>query len=346
LSPLLANIYLHQFDLWWWEKFGKLSIYEKTKRRKARIGNCILTRYADDFLLLCNGPKAEAEKIREEARQMLWDELRLELSLEKTHITHVTEGFDFLGFHLEWKLPRNQNPWLRVTPSQKSIERLKRTIKTQTRRNTFYQSPLEKVRSLNRVMRGWNQYYEYANATQDASKLTFWANDRLFLWLKKRHKKGARWVLQHYRRREKKGSNSRVNLGVQDEKGQMVFLYQMTDLHRHSYYARNHPNPYLAETDTASLYDNAFPQYWEGTTTPEQAIWAEVRLTVLQRDEYRCVICDSSSHLHVHHIHPRRKGGTDQMDNLLTLCERCHAKTPSWGRPKGTSGSTQSRRAG
>jgi RNA-directed DNA polymerase len=144
LSPLLANIYLHQFDLWWWEKYGKLSLYEKAKRRKAGIGNCILTRYADDFILLCNGPKAEAGKIREEARQMLWDKLRLELSLEKTHITHVTDGFDFLGYHLEWKLPQNRKPWLRVTPSQKSIERFKRTIKEQTRRNTLYQSPLEK----------------------------------------------------------------------------------------------------------------------------------------------------------------------------------------------------------
>ena len=94
-----------------------------------------------------------------------------------------------MGYHLEWKLPQEQKPWLRVTPSHKSIEQFKRTLKEQTRRNTFYQSPLEKVRSLNRVMRGWNQYYEHVNATQDANKLTFWANDRLFLWLKKRHKK-------------------------------------------------------------------------------------------------------------------------------------------------------------
>jgi RNA-directed DNA polymerase len=346
LSPLLANIYLHQFDLWWWEKYGKLSLYEKAKRRKAGIGNCILTRYADDFILLCNGPKAEAEKIREEARQMLWDKLRLELSLEKTHITHVTDGFDFLGYHLEWKLPQNRKPWLRVTPSQKSIERFKRTIKEQTRRNTLYQSPLEKVNGLNRVMRGWNQYYEYANATKDANKLTYWANDRLFLWLRKRHKKGARWVIQHYRQREKKGSYNRWSLGIKDEKGQLVFMYHMTDLHRRIYYARIHPNPYLAEIDTNTTPDDAFPLYWEGKTTLEKAAWAEIRLAVMQRDGYKCVECGTSSQLQIHHIRPRKKGGTIQMDNLQTLCKSCHAKTPSWGRPKGTSGSTQSRRAG
>jgi group II intron reverse transcriptase/maturase len=346
LSPLLANIYLHQFDLWWWEKYGKLSPYEKAKRRRAGIGNCILTRYADDFILLCNGPKAEAERIREEARQMLWDSLRLELSLEKTQITHATEGFDFLGYHLEWKLPRNRKPWLRVTPSQKSIERFKRTIKEQTRRSTFYQAPLEKIRSLNQVMRGWNQYYEYANATQDASKLTFWANDRLFLWLKKRHKKGARWVIQHYRLREKEGAHNRWNLGVKDENGQTVFLYQMTDLHRRIYYARKHPHPYLTGAEPNTFPDTVFPLYWEGTTTPEKAAWAEARLAALQRDGYHCVKCGSPNHLHVHHIRPRKKGGTTQIDNLQTLCKDCHAQTPSWGRPKGTTGSTQSRRAG
>jgi group II intron reverse transcriptase/maturase len=346
LSPLLANIYLHQFDLWWWKKYGKLTLYEKAKRRRTGIGNCLLTRYADDFILLCNGSKAEAEKIREEAKQILWDKLQLELSLEKTHITHVTDGFDFLGYHLEWKLPKDQKPWLRVTPTQKSIERFKRTIKEQTRRSTLYQSPLEKVLGLNRVIRGWNQYYEYVNATQDAGKLTFWANDRLFLWLKKRHKKGARWVIQHYRQREKKGSSNRWNLGVKDESGQMVFLYQMTDLHRKIYYARKHPHPYLIETENDTFPDDAFPLYWEGKTTPEKAAWAEMRLAVLQRDGYHCMECGNSNHLHVHHIRPRRKGGAPQTDNLKTLCKDCHAKTPSWGRPKGTTGSTQSWRAG
>jgi len=346
LSPLLANIYLHQFDLWWWEKYGKLSSYQKTKRRKAGVGNCILTRYADDFILLCNGTKAEAEKIREEARQMLWEKLQLKLSLEKTHITHVTDGFDFLGYHLEWKLPHEQKPWLRVTPNQKSINRFKRTLKEQTRRNTFYQSPLEKVRGLNRVMQGWNQYYEYVNATQDASKLTFWANTRLFLWLKKRHKKGARWVVQHYRQREKKGAYNRWNLGVQDEAGQTVFLYQMSDLHRRIYYAHKHPHPYVTEPETNTFPDTAFPLYWEGRTTPEKADWVGIRLVIFQRDGYRCVKCGNFHHLHVHHIRSRKKGGTTQMDNLQTLCQECHAKTPSWGRPKGTSGSTQSRRAG
>ena len=79
-------------------------------------------------MLLCNGPHAEAERLREEARQVLWDQLQLELSVEKTHITHVTDGFDFLGFHLQWKLPQ---AWQALAASDaratKSVERFKRT---------------------------------------------------------------------------------------------------------------------------------------------------------------------------------------------------------------------------
>jgi group II intron reverse transcriptase/maturase len=347
LSPLLTNIYLHEFDRWWWDKYGSLTIYQKAKRRKQGLGNCILTRYADDFIILCNGPRTEVERLREEARKFLWEELGLELSLEKSHITHVTEGFDFLGFHLQWKLPKDRNPWLRVTPNQKSIDRLKHTLKTMTQRKTFYQAPLEKIKSLNRVMRGWNQYYEYVNATTTASQLTYWANDRLFIWLKKRHKRGARWILQTYRQREQRDRSSRWNLGVKDEKGQMVYLYHLTDLHRHPYYARKHPHPYLADQpiDPDPDLETPFLERWDGHTTPEKADWVEIRLAVLARDEYQCTQCGCKDNLHVHHCQARRRGGTHQMENLQTLCASCHARTVSWGRPSGT-GSTLSRRAG
>ena len=346
LSPLLANIYLHEFDLWWWEKYGRLTRSEKAKRRRQGIGNCVLTRYADDFVLLCNGPREEAERIRKEAQQVLWDKLRLELSMEKTHLTHVTKGFDFLGFHLQWKLPRQGKPWLRVTPSMKSIQRFKHNIKQQTRRNTFYQSPLERIRSLNRMMRGWNQYYEYANATATASKLTYWANGRLFLWLKKRHKRGARWVMQTYRHREQLKQHNRWNLGTKDEHGHILFLYQLTDLHRRIYYARTHPHPYLLPTSTTETdLDTPFPLFWEGQTTPEKAAWVNIRIAVLARDNHRCTQCGSTKQLQIHHCHPRRQNGTNKMDNLQTLCKDCHARTPSWGRPPGT-GNSQSRRAG
>src|SRR3972149_1011775 len=80
LSPLLANIYLHQLDLWWWRKFGSLTKQKKWHRRLAGEGNHILVRYADDFCILWNGTHQAALPARDELKQFLWDELHLELS--------------------------------------------------------------------------------------------------------------------------------------------------------------------------------------------------------------------------------------------------------------------------
>lgn len=57
-----------------------------------------------------------------------------------------------------------------------------------------------------------------------------------------------------------------------------------------------------------------------------------VRTAVLKRDNYRCVNCrKTGKHLHAHHIVPRSEGGTNDLDNLVTLCERCHSVQDSKG---------------
>jgi hypothetical protein len=206
-----------------------------------------------------------------------------------------------------------------------------------TKRPTFYQTPLEKLRSINRVLRGWNQYYAYANATATASKLTFWANDRVFRWLRKRHKRPAGWIERTYRHRERCGTHERWNLGVRDEQGEMLYLYQLTDLHRRHYHARLHLHPYLLTLDlTDDLTDDTpFLETWDGQTTLAKAAWASLRLAVLERDGYRCTTCGATTELHIHHRQERRHGGSDTLDNLQTVCADCHMQTTEWGRPRG-----------
>jgi len=52
---------------------------------------------------------------------------------------------------------------------------------------------------------------------------------------------------------------------------------------------------------------------------------SHIRREVYRRDGYRCALCDSSRHLQVHHAIPRGKGGSNSIQNLITLCDRCHA---------------------
>jgi RNA-directed DNA polymerase len=99
-SPLVANVSLHQLDICWGQHDGGLPQQVKERRRSAQLGTWALLRYADDWLRRTNGSKAEAHRLRDEIHRFLWDELRLELSVEKTHVTHVHDSFDFLGFHV------------------------------------------------------------------------------------------------------------------------------------------------------------------------------------------------------------------------------------------------------
>jgi group II intron reverse transcriptase/maturase len=127
LSPLLSNIYLHELD-----KFTeRLSIDYKgpvkpSNRKKNPVANkllrtdnkkkylqsripsripnetgyrnCKYTRYADDFVIGIVGPHSMAVEIREKIREFLQNELKLEMSIEKSKITHVSKGIEYLGY--------------------------------------------------------------------------------------------------------------------------------------------------------------------------------------------------------------------------------------------------------
>ena len=99
-SPLLANIYLNELDQWWITNYH-LTQHKRYKRRLNGLGNYILIRYADDFIVLCNGTRQSAELMNNQLQTFLTSELNLTLSSEKTLITHVEDGFTFLGFHIQ-----------------------------------------------------------------------------------------------------------------------------------------------------------------------------------------------------------------------------------------------------
>ncbi len=328
-SPLLANIYLHQLDLFWWNKYGNLNRKEKERRRRAHQGNCALIRYADDWLLLTNGSKAEAYRLRDEFEIFLQEELKLELSVEKTHITHVNDGFDFLGFHVRRYTSQNDRPKLLVTPSQKAVTRLKAKIKEMTDRKRFRDKPLLKFSALNAVLRGWITYFRHSNAKGTAKDLDFWVNERLFLWLQKRHRLPPRKIIDLYKRRE---NGTRDNWGIRN--GETIrFLYRMSDQPITKYRSRNPPNPYLeGEWVTAfPLAEASQPTVvWLGNAENNED-WRELKEEIKAERGAKCDLCGSTENLDLHHLQARRHGGKAVKENLQLLCRSCHAKTPSFG---------------
>jgi len=335
ISPLLTNIYLHELDLWWWEEVGKLLNYQKTNRRKSGKANYRLVRYADDFIILSNGTKEQAEAIRDAVQQFLWEHLHLELNLEKTHVTHATDGFDFLGFHVQYMRPRDNKPWLRVIPSERSIARLKAKIEEMTSRRRVFDTPLNKVMAINRVLRGWITYYQHVSVKRTATKLDWWVGQRFVGWLEDKHKLGYRRIKAMYEVQETK---HRKNYGVHNTRGDLVCLFRMADVHLTSYRRRKKPNPYLLDDSaytTLPIYESESPlvdDIWLGQSS--QSKWHEIRYQILERDGYRCQRCNSSDDLDVHHLTARKDKGFDEPDNLVTLCRQCHTETESWGKKK------------
>ena len=82
-------------------------MYQRRRRRVKGKGNFLYVRYADDFVVLCNGTKAETLAMKEELRGFLSTK-GLMLSEEKTKVTHITEGFQFLGYRIIREIGSNE----------------------------------------------------------------------------------------------------------------------------------------------------------------------------------------------------------------------------------------------
>jgi group II intron reverse transcriptase/maturase len=183
LSPLLANIYLHELDKHWREK-----------RLEARL-NARLVRYADDFVVMCRG---RAEAAMGEIREVV---SRLGLSLNEAKTRQVDawqEAFVFLGFEIRMRRsPKTHKGFAMVRPSRKAMRRIRQAIQEQTTRAHFCCPPEAVMADLNRRVRGWVQYFYFGNCTGDFNKLRRYLADRVRNFLRRR--RGRRpWVYRGY----------------------------------------------------------------------------------------------------------------------------------------------------
>jgi RNA-directed DNA polymerase len=175
ISPLLANIYLHVLDMYWAERYASLGK---------------LFRYADDFVIVCR-TKRDAERALQVVKQIM-ARLKLTLHPAKTRIVDMgREGFDFLGFHFHKLKSKKTNKLLPyMWPSQKAMKVVRARIHQITARKRL-SNPLEEVvKYLNKVIRGWRNYFRIGNSTKRLQDLDRYVRQRLRQWV--RSQKGAR----------------------------------------------------------------------------------------------------------------------------------------------------------
>ncbi|WP_406314541.1 group II intron reverse transcriptase/maturase [Streptosporangium sp. NBC_01639] len=189
LSPLLANIALSALDEYFdrqrREQMG--TIYQRVKRRKNGLGNWKLIRFADDFVVMVSGERRHAEALREEVAAVLVP-LGLRLSPEKTRVVHIDEGFDFLSFHIRRMRKRGTNKhYVYTMVSKKAIQSIKDKVKAKTYRSTRHMSLAELIGSLNRLLRGWANYFRHAVAKDVFNAIDSFTWRRVANWIFRKH---------------------------------------------------------------------------------------------------------------------------------------------------------------
>lgn len=205
LSPLLSNIMLHEFDSyldehylskkargarWHWNdsvRRGSAVALKQQRQWKPAVSYC---RYADDFVIVIKGTKAQAQAIREECRAVLEQTLHLTLNMEKTHITHVNDGFTFLGHRIIRKRGPQGSMHVVTTIPHEKAKRFRRELSAWLSTN-HGGNAVDVIEQLNRKLIGWGQFYRFT----DHVAVVFSRIDRMVFW------KLAHWLGRKYRSR-------------------------------------------------------------------------------------------------------------------------------------------------
>lgn len=199
LSPLLANIALSVLDEAFmadWDDGQPMSTAMRRRRRRWKgLGNWRLVRYADDFVVLCDTSREQCDQAREIAARVL-EPMGLKLSEAKTLVTHMSDGFDFLGFHIRWQRKQGTSKWHVYTfPSRKSVRSVKAKIRALTHK-TSQQELEETLVRINQIVRGWALYFRHGVSFRVLDHLGHYTWQRIVNWQKTLH----RWNWRQVRR--------------------------------------------------------------------------------------------------------------------------------------------------
>jgi RNA-directed DNA polymerase len=318
ISPLLLNVALHGME-------HALGI-SYTSRGTLR-GRYALVRYADDLAILC---PTQEEAI--EAKDLLAQWLRgrgLRLSEAKTHIRHLTEGFNFLGFNIRhYPAPQSSRSGykLLIKPSRDSIQQIRRKLKTLWHQHVG--SPTGAlISAMNPLIRGWSQYFRIGVASRVFADLDTFMYVRAQRYMQRRHpRKSGWWRTQKYWG-QTKGPRQDRWVFMDTERHATLRKFAWTRIVRH----RLVPTTYSPD-------DPALQNYWRQRWSRPHAL-ADRPRQLAGRQQGRCPIChqrlENGEELHVHHVLPKHHGGTEDLANLRLVHATCHRQIHSTSAPLG-----------
>jgi RNA-directed DNA polymerase len=306
ISPLLANIGLHG-----------LETYIKSTNPKLGV-----VRYADDFVVTARD-KGSLEAAQILIQQWL-SERGLELSTEKTLITSMEEGFDFLGFN-----HRHYSGKLLIKPSKKKVlnfcKRLGKEIKAL---NGAKQEDV--IRKINPILRGFANYYKGVVSKETFSYISHRVWQYLWRWAKRRHpNKNTTWVRKAYFKTIN-GNKWTFACTISEHRGMVDRIYSLypiayTPIERH-----------VKVKGEASPDDPSLKEYWDKRNQKlGKSYWAKgsKNYLIAQNQQWKCPTCGqpllNEEEIETHHIVPVAQEGLHDISNLQHLHTPCHKQVHS-----------------
>lgn len=300
ISPVAANMTLDGLEAMLAEKFPSAS--EKGLKMH-------MVRYADDFIITGNSKEWLEQEVKPAVVEFL-AERGLVLSPEKTKITHIKDGFDFLGWNI-----RKYNGKLLMKPSKANVKAHLDTIREIIRANKAAKQA-NLIRLLNPVLRGWANYHSHVVAKDTFGWVDTNVWSMLWRWAVRRHStKGARWVKDRYFQTQ--GTRKWVFAATEEKedgtkKDHSLLSVSDTPIRRH-----------IKIKAAANPHDPQWKPYFESRWGKKMLNSSRGRRKLYRvwlRQAGMCSICHEpitkSTSWGVHYIVKRTDGGTDAASNL------------------------------
>ncbi|MBB2932973.1 group II intron reverse transcriptase/maturase [Paraburkholderia silvatlantica] len=187
-SPVLANMALDGLEEAVWSAARRIT----TARQKSKVN---VIRYADDFIVTAASRELLEQCVKPTVEKFLAAR-GLHLAPEKTFITHISEGFDFLGQNV-----RKYGDKLLIKPARKSVKALLDKVREVLKKN-MAATQAQVIMLLNPILRGWAMYHRHVVAAATFTKVDHLVCRMLWNWAKRRHpRKNTGWVKARYFRR-------------------------------------------------------------------------------------------------------------------------------------------------
>jgi RNA-directed DNA polymerase len=312
ISPALAN--------WTLDGLQRLLAEHFTKTLKQQGMNKVhLVRYADDFLITGTSKGLLRDQVQPLVAHFL-KQRGLELSHEKTQITHIEDGFDFLGQNVR----RYRCGKVLIKPSSRNVKTFLAKIQ-ETIDRSGSQTAGELIRRLNPQIKGWTMYHRYASSKRTFSYVDYRIFQKVWRWCRRRHpKKSRKWIKEKYFLRD--GDRHWVFTGtLRDQKGQGWPIQLMAA-------AQVKIIRYVKIRSAVNPYDPQWELYLEARWGWQLAQTRTGRRQIeyfWKKQKGRCGVCGQPLRLaeedcQIHHRIWRSRGGQDTSDNMELYHVNCH----------------------